>query len=194
LQYAYADGLELSAELTAGQVSRLLNNIPINGYAAINVFSLWNLNAAIGGVDMYMDEDYTMFNPAFVQGTTVHLDENLLENYIRERDTSESGTAYARIHRLKKYILGFYEKAKEVLKDDITLPYRALKALEKDMVTSITAKDVLYLVSEVLECNVSEADMYTLPGNQVKGDEFEEFHIDQNAVNELLIQLFYEEM
>ena len=42
LQYAYADGLHNSANLTMYQVSRLLNDIPIHAYAAINVFSLWN--------------------------------------------------------------------------------------------------------------------------------------------------------
>lgn len=193
LQYAYADGMEKSAKLMVSQVSSILNDIPINAYAAINVHSLWTLNAAIGGVDMTMDEDYTMFNPAFEKGATVHLTEKLLENYIRERDTEVAGSAYTRISRLKKYMLAYFEKAKVVLKEDITLPFRALEVLEKDMETSITADEIVYLVTEALGCSFSEENMYTLPGEQVQGPEYEEYYIDDSAAEALIIELFYEE-
>lgn len=194
LQYAYGDGMAKSANLMVNQVANLLYGIPINAYAAVNVHSLWVLNAAVGGVDMYMDEDYTMLNPAFVKGTTVHLTGNLLENYIRERDSTLSGTAYTRMYRLKRYMFAYYEKAKEVLKQDITLPFRLLDELQADMETTLTMKEITYLLTEVFGCSLTDESFYILPGEQVMGEEYEEFYIDENEAMELLIELFYEEV
>ena len=193
LQYAYGDGMEKSAQLMVSQVSQLLYNIPINGYAAINVRSLWSLNDAIGGVDMYMEEDYTLLNPAFEKGKVVHLTAKLLENYIRERDSDMPGTAYTRIHRLKQYMLAYFAKAKIALKEDVMLPFRALKALEKDMETDIVAGELMYLVTKVLGCSFSESNLYTLPGTQMQGTEYEEFYLEGIKAEELIVNLFYEE-
>lgn len=193
LQYAYADGMEKSANLMVSQVSSIMNQIPINEYAAINVYSLWNLNEAIGGIDMVMDEDYTMFHPEFKKGAVVHLSGNTLECYIRGRDIETAGSAYTRMHRLKQYMLAYFEKAKVELKEDVTLPFRVLDVLEKDMETSITADEIIYLVSEALSCSFSEENMYTLPGEQVRGLVYEEYYVDESALEALIVELFYEE-
>ncbi len=191
LQYAFGDGQEKSAKLTSSQVSYLLNEIPIHAYAAINVHSLWMLNDAVGGVDMYMDEDYTACNPAFVKGESVHLTGNLLENYIRERDTEVAGSAFTRIDRLKKYMLAFFEQAKIAVKEDMMLPIQLMDELSKDMETDLTAEEVTYLVTKAMSCNFSEESMYTLPGEQVMGERYEEYHIDEDALAAMLAELFY---
>lgn len=193
LQYAYGDGMEKSAGLMVNQVAGILQ-VPINAYVAINVHSLWMLNDAVGGVDMYMDEDYTMLNSAFVEGTTVHLTGNLLENYIRERDSDTAGTAYTRMYRLKRYMFAYYEKAKDVLKKDIGLPFRLLEQLQADMETNITMKEMACLLIEVFKCGLTEEMFYILPGMQVMGEEYEEFYIDANEMEKLMIKLFYEEV
>ena len=193
LQYAYGDGCTLSATLMAQQVSSILNHIPIHGYAAINVYSLWGLNAAVGGVDVTMDADYTAFNPAFIEGETVHLEGNLLENYIRERDKSDPDGAYTRMHRMKIYMMAFFEKAKGIFKEDMTLPVRFLSTLKDNLETDITADEVVYLVSKVIECSFLAEDMYTLPGDNLLIDGYMEYHLDKAGVMELVLELFYEE-
>ena len=193
LQYAYADGLHNSAYLTVYQVSRLLDDIPIHAYVAINVYSLWNLNDIIGGVDITMDEDYTLFNPAFEKGETVHLTGNLLENYIRGRDKTERGSSYKRNHRLKQYMLAYFEQAKEAVKEDIKIPFYCLEALKDNMVTNITEDEMIYLLSQVLDCSFSEEKIYTIPGEQILGEQYEEFYVDEAGLEEFIIELFYEQ-
>jgi len=192
LQYAYGDGMYQSADLMMKQVSNLFHNIPINAYAAINVYTLWNLNEAVGGVDMTMDEDYTMFHPELKKGETVHLTGNLMENYIRGRDKMERGSAYSRNHRLKQYMLAFFEAAKKELRTDITLPFRCLDALKENMVTNVTKDEIVYLVSEVLGCSFLEENIYTIPGEQILGEQYEEFYINEAALDEFVVELFYE--
>lgn len=193
LQYAYGDGMKKSAQLMTGQVSNILNQIPINAYVAINVHSLWTMNAAVGGVDITMDMDYTDLNPAFIQGETIRLTEKLLENYLRERNVTETGSAYTRLHRQKQYMLAFFDTAKERLKTDVTLPLRLLDVLEKDMEIEVTLPELAYLITQGLGCEFSMENICTLPGVQVQGEEYEEFYLDQEAVDALVIELFYEE-
>ncbi len=192
LQYAYGDGQDLSASLTAMQVSKLLGNIPIHGYVAINVKSLRLINDEVGGVDITMDEDYTLYNPLFEKGATVHLYGDILENYLRERDKQESGSAYSRIHRTKQYVMAFYEKAIGLVKEDIMLPFRILEKLRDHMVTSISTDEMLHILTEVIDCSFSEKNMYTLPGEIIRNENYEEFYLDQQGVNKILIDLFYE--
>jgi len=193
VQYAYGDGMERSANLMVKQVSYLLQELPIHAYVAINVHSLWMLNEAVGGVDMYMEEDYTALNPAFEKGTVVHLSGKLLENYIRERDTSIAGSAYTRMHRLKQYMLEYFKKAKAALAEDPTLPLQIFGILEKDMETDITADEIAFLVTNIMQCSLTENGLYTLPGEQIQGEEYEEFYVEESAAEELIINLFYEE-
>lgn len=192
LQYAYGDGEDLSAGLMAKQVSGMLNGVPVNAYVAINIYSLWNLNAAIGGVDVVMDEDYTMYHPSFEKGATVHLEENMLELYLRERDKAESGSATSRMHRVKQYLMAAFEKAKVVLKEDSTLPIRAMNVLEEHMVTDLTTDEVVYLLSEAMKCTFEGENVYSLPGEIVRNGSYEEYYLDQEGVAELIIDLFYE--
>lgn len=193
LQYAYGDGQSLSAMLMAQQVSGLLNDIPINAYLAVNVRCLWKINDAIGGVDITMDDDYTEFNPLFEKGATVHLAGSNLENYIRGRDKTEVDGAYMRMHRMKQYMLAFFEKAKTVVKEDMTLPLQVMEELKNDMETDVTAEKAVYLLTEALKCSFLEANMYTLSGENYLIDGYVEYHLNEEAVMELVLDLFYEE-
>lgn len=192
LQYAYGDGQELSATLLAGQVSGLLHQIPMNAYVAINLSSLPIINDAVGGVDITMTEDFTWLNPAFKEGETVHLEGELVEAFIRRRDTSVAGSAYTRIDRQKQYMKAFFSQAKNALKEDPTLPLSLMKTIEYHMETDLTADEVLYLATEAVDCDFSTDNMYILPGEIVKGDIYEEYQLDEEAVMELVIDLFYE--
>lgn len=192
LQYAYGDGRSLSATLTAQQVSDIMGGIPINAYLAINVHSLWELNDVIGGVDVTMDADYTAYNPAFVEGETVHLTGNLLENYLRGRDKRDPDGAYLRMHRMKQYMLAYFETAKEAVKKDMTIPVRLLSYLKDDIETDVTADEAMYLVTEAISCTFLSEDMYTLPGENLLISNYMEFHLDEAGVEEMVVDLFYE--
>lgn len=192
LQYAYGDGRELSATLMVQQVSTLMGNIPIHAYLAVNVRTLWALNNAVGGVDVVMDADYTKFNPAFVEGETVHLEGNLMENFIRERDKSDPDGAYTRMHRMKLYVMAFFEKAKTVVKKDMTLPVRMMSVLENDIVMNLSSDEVIYLITEGMNCSFLAEDMYTLPGENQMVKGYMEFRLNEREVQKLLLELFYD--
>lgn len=192
LQYAYADGQEKSADLVTQRVAELLNYIPIHGYAAINLESLLRINDVIDGVDITMDEDYTLLDPSFVEGATIHLEGEKLYQYIHGRDITVRGSSYTRINRLKQYMMAVYEKVKVELKEDMSFVVPLLTELEEDMIVSLTNDEMLYVLGEALACEFSEENVYTLPGEPVRGEVYEEYYPDRIKIAEMMLELFYE--
>ena len=103
LQYAYGDGEELSCRLMKKQVERMLG-IEIDGCVAVNFKALKGVTDLLGGVPVYMDEDYTYIRPEFAQGETVNLSADLAHDFCRARIITEDGSAYRRIHRLQVFM------------------------------------------------------------------------------------------
>ncbi len=192
LQYAYADGMGHSAELTARRVSEIFNNIPISGYAAINLSCIGYLNDAIGGVDMVMDDDYTDIHPTFKKGETVHLEGVFAELYVTGRDIQKSQTAYTRLFRQKRYLSAFFEQAKVALKKDPMLVVDVLKQQQAYTQISLTSNEILYLTTELLDCRFDDSSMKILPGQIRKGAKYEEYYLDNDAVLDLLVKTYYE--
>ena len=57
----------------------------------------------------------------------------------------------------------------------------------------VTDIDFTELVSTLMGYGYSDDRMYTVPGETVKGDKYEEFNIDNQAFYDMVIQIFYKE-
>ena len=111
-QYAYGDGEKRSCQLTREAVSNLLYDIPIHDYLSLNMSGIVPIVDQIGGVTMTVPEDYTAIDPAFVQGSTITLNGELTEKYIRSRDTSVLGSNEQRMERQTQFVQALLEKVK----------------------------------------------------------------------------------
>jgi len=63
------------------------------------------------------------------------------------------------------------------------------------MNTNLTVEDITYLVTEFLEISpeLDLEDMQVVPGEQMKGERYEEYIIDDEALKKMIINIFYEE-
>ncbi|MCI8567487.1 MAG: LCP family protein [Lachnospiraceae bacterium] len=193
LQYAYADGQKRSCELMRDRVSEVLCGIPIYGYVALNLNMIPAINDAIGGVEVTMTEDYTKLDRAFRKGETVRLKGSQALRFIQMRDTSQAGSAYERLMRQKTYLRAFASQAKAVLKDDISIVLELLSESEGNFETDLTEEDIAYLALQALSCRFSEEDIWVLPGEIQRGETYEEYHLDEMAVQAGVIRMFYDE-
>lgn len=191
LQYAYGDGMQQSAELVSNRVSEIFGTILISGYAVLDLECIRILNDMIGGVDVTMDQDYTMLDEAFVEGETVHLTGEQTMRFVRNRDTEIPASAYTRLDRQKLYLEAFASQAKRAIKGNIGLPAMILEEIKNYMVTDMSAAQILYLATEVVNYEFSGDSMYILEGNIVNNNGYEWFYLNQDALNELKIRLFY---
>lgn len=192
-QYAYGTTAEQSSSLTLEAVSKLFYKIPIQRYCSINFQALPQMNDAIGGVDVTVLEDMTWYDPRFVYGSTLHLEGNLALDYVRQRDENVAGSNLTRIDRQKQYIIEFMNTAKNVMPGNLTLPVTLYNQLQQDMCTDIKAEDITYLVTEILKVQMNEGDMFMIPGDVVMGEQYEEYHVQEENLKNLVISTFYEE-
>ena len=194
VQHGFGDGKELSCELTRDAVSALLYDLPIHGYVAVNMAAIPTINDAVGGVEVTVLEDLTKVSRDLEEGASVTLMGQEAYYYVKWRDTSIFESARGRLARQKQYLGAFAMKLKEATKKDISVPVKLYQELSKYMVTDITMDEVAYLAGELLNYNFTGDNVHTLKGETLMGERYEEFYPDEEALKELMLQLFYEEV
>lgn len=194
LQHAYGDGLEESCERTAAAVSGLFYGIPIHGYCSVNMEAISVLNDALGGVDVTPDGDiYINRRLKWRAGEKVHLEGDDAFKFVQNRDVTVAQSAEGRLARQKQYLQAFIEKAKAWVAEDMTLPLQLYTKLSPYMVTDVTADEVVYLAGQALSCRFDPLHMHAMEGEVRQGEQFEEFYQDDEALYELILEVFYEE-
>lgn len=196
LQYAYGDGREKSCRLMEQRVSELFYGIPIHGYGALDMQSIATLNDAVGGVEVTVLEDMTKFRWGWEEGANVLLQGEDALLYIRERDehSGELGTNIKRVERQKQYLTAYIQQLKSKVKEDVTFPVTLLGQVQKHMVTSLTLQEIAYLADTLSGYDFSMDNIISIPGESKMGEKHEEFYIDDTALKQIIIDVFYDKV
>lgn len=194
LQHGYGDGDETSCEYQLKTVKNLFYNIPIHGYVAINIDAIPTINDAIGGVEVEVLEDLSAKDPALTKGSRVHLMGESAYWYIKYRDIDIFASVDMRTDRQKQYLNAFIDASKKAIRKNMLVTFDLYKAIESQMVTDISLEETVYLASVLRQYQFDEASFINLPGETVMGEIFEEFYPDENALYEMILDIFYQEV
>lgn len=197
LAFAYGDGSHESCENVVRAVSRLLYGMPIQSYAAIDLKILPELNDAVGGVEVTIHEGDIL--PArFKPGTTMLLKGKDVENYVRTRivDWTTKGELDSnnnRMERQKQYMMNFIQKAMQMTKEDISTPITLFNIAREGnhIITNLNVSRVAYLSTIVSKVNFTEESFQTIPGEVVDGGKYAEYHVDDEALYQMILDTFY---
>ena len=193
VQHGFGNGVEESCEYEVNAVQHLFYEMPIHGYAAINMDAIGPLTDMVGGIDLTALEDVKKGNSVLIkEGEEVHLEGDLAFAYIHNRDTSEFASADKRLERQKQFITAYLQKVKQKTKADIGFPISVYQAISSKVVTNLTVDEMTYLVSIAKDYSFDENYLYTLKGETKQGDVFEEFYVDETDLFELILKVFYE--
>lgn len=194
IQHGFGNGMEESCEYQKKAVANLFYQLPIHGYAAVNMSAIATINDAVGGVEVTVPPDLDGFQEQFTEGKRVYL---LGENafwFVKYRDTDIFGSADMRLERQKQYLNGFIRSAKRAVHKDASVVIDLYQAVRPQMVTDISPDEAVYLASVAKEYAFYEEDFYMLSGENVMGDKFEEFYPDEDAMFEMILDIFYEKV
>ena len=194
VQHGFGDGTVKSAGYMEKAVSNLLYGLPINGYCAVNMSAIPQINDAVGGVDVTVLDDITKMDKTLVKGADVHLMGKSAFWYVQCRDTGVFGSAAGRLERQKQYLTAYVSKAKSEFKKNPALPVTLFGTLKDYMTTDLNAEKVTYLATMAAGFDFSGVDIRKIPGETVMGDEYEEFYVDEDGMYELILDVFYEEV
>lgn len=192
LQHGYGDGMEVSCERTVNTVSRVFNNIPVNGYFSVNMGAIATLNDTIGGVELTSMDDFDLPYFQVREGEKIHLEGVQAYYYLKYRDTTVFNSASERMERQKQYLGVFAEQALEKTGEDVRFPLKLYQSIEPFVVTDIDASEMIYLISKAAGYEFDQVRILSVEGETVTGKEFEEFYVDEQTFNQMLLSVFYE--
>ena len=195
LQHAFGDGMRLSCTRTVDVVAKLFGNIPISGYFAMNMGAIPQMNDAIGGVTVKALQSVS-FPDAGVdikKGETRTLNGTEAYYYLHGRDTKKYDSATDRLHREEQYIVAYMDQLKKISAGDTTKVTVVYDSIADYMVSSV---DFASLIEELMNYEFQEDQMYTVPGTTtegmpIDGKRYEEYHVDEDALQDLIMQIFY---
>lgn len=202
LAHAYGEGTQSSCENTVKAVSDLFYGLPIHGYCSLNMDVMVPLNDAVGGVDVVIPgsaaganygKNGKVYDTGWKEGDQVHLTGDDVYAFVRYRDWNQTNSAGDRMERQKQYLNAFITQARAAMQKDMTLPLKLYNLVTPYMVTDITAEEAVYLAGEALSYQFSKEDICSLAGKVTMGEQFEEFYVDDTALYELILEIFYEE-
>lgn len=197
LGYAYTngDGGEASCENLKTAVSTLFNNLPIDGYMVSNQTSIVMINDLVGGVTVTVpNDDLAAKYPKLTTGNVVTLDESNVRAYVQQRDTAVDFSNEGRIERQKSFVLSFMDEFGTMVKEDASSVWDSLEACSDWMQTDITKNKYLSLADAFSNTNLTPDSYYILEGEDQLGELHDEFYYDEDALQELIIKLFYREI
>lgn len=198
VQHGFGNGMEESCEYQLDAVKKLFYNLPIHGYCAINMSAVVPLTDMLGGIELTALEDVRSYFPedggAYVAkaGEQIHLDGRQGYSYVRYRDINIAGSSDMRLKRQKQFLEEVISSVKAETKKDISLPVKLYSAVEPQMVTNVTIDEVAYLASIAIDYSFDTEQFYFLKGETVQGEKFEEYYIDEDALYEMILDIFYE--
>ena len=197
LGYAYAngDGGTASCENLKTAVSTLFNNLPIDGYMVSNQTSIVMINDLVGGVTVTVpNNDLATKYPELTEGNIVTLDESNVRAYVQQRDTAVDFSNEGRIERQKSFVLSFMDEFGTLVKDNSMQVWDELEECSNWMQTDITKNRYLSLADAFSQTNLAPDSYYILEGEDQLGELHDEFYYDEDALQELIIKLFYREV
>lgn len=197
LGYAYAngDGGTASCENLKTAVSNLFNNLPIDGYMVSNQTSIVMINDLVGGVTVTVpNNDLATQYPELTEGNIVTLDESNVRAYVQQRDTAVDFSNEGRIERQKSFVLSLMDEFGTLVRDNSTQVWDELEECSNWMQTDITKNKYLSLADAFSQTNLAPDSYYILEGEDQLGELHDEFYYDEDALQELIIKLFYREI
>lgn len=190
LAHTYGSGEEDSCENTVLAVSNLLYGMEIDHYVSLTMDGVALLNDLVGGVTVEVLDDFSGIDESLVQGETVTLQGQQALTYVRSRGGMEDSSNLHRMERQRQYLAALQQQLKAAVQQEDGFTLDALLQLNEYMVSDCTVNQLSDLGDSLAAYQVS--DILTTPGDAQEGEEFMEFTVDEAALQELVMDVFYE--
>ena len=189
LSYNYGSGGHDSCRNTVKAVSDYLYELPIDNYVSITMDAVAELNDMVDGVTVKLMDDFTSVDPEMQEGAEYTLTGDKALAYVRARSTLEDKTNMHRMERQRQYIRALFEKVKKKAKSDEDFALEVTVKLSQYMVTNLSTSSFRQLADELLDYSL--AAVKPIEGEAIVGEEFMEFYPDEDALKEMLVNMFY---
>ena len=188
LSHTYGSGLEDSCENTRAAVSGFLYGLKIDYYVAMNMDAIGILNDSVGGVTVEVTEDFSQVDPTIGKGTVTLMQDQAL-NYVRTRKDVGNQLNLSRMDRQQQYIRSFVAAFEEKMEQSDTFAVSTYEKISDYMVSDLSMNALTGMLERYADYPIAE--IVTPQGENHLGEEYFEFYVNEDALDELILRLFY---
>lgn len=188
MAHTYGTGMEDSCENTKTAVSDFLYGIRIDYFVAMNMDAISLLNDAVGGVTVTVVDDFSQINPDITMGEMTLQGKQAID-FVRSRYGVGNQLNISRMERQKAYMDGFMRALSAKLNTDSTFAVEVYENISDYIVTDCSVNALNGLLERYADYSISE--IVSPEGENVHGEKYYEFYADEEALDDLILRLFY---
>ena len=187
LAYAYGDGKHTSCHNELVSVRRLLYNVPINNYLALDIQGIAPINDSVGGVSVVSPETIAEFK----RGVKYNLKGGLATSFVRSRNHSTPEANSMRMQRQKLYLESFGANVMNLMTSDLSTPMNVYNTASPFICTNVELSEVSYLAVNAIQGKMGAMEIVNVPGKAKMGKKYAEFTVDEKKLFELFLDVYY---
>jgi LCP family protein required for cell wall assembly len=187
--HTYGTGMEDSCENTRDTVSGFLYGITIDHYVSANMDAISLMNDAVGGVTVVVEDDFSNVDPSIPMGE-VTLNGQQAVSFVQTRRNLGDQLNISRMERQNTYASGFLKALRRKMDESTTFSLTLYEQVAPYIVTDCSTTVLTSMIDRYADYEIVE--IVTPAGENVKGDEYYEFYVDAQQLDDLILRLFYE--
>ena len=186
--HTYGDGMAISCENVRRTISDLLCGLEIDYYLAMNMDTIGILNDAVGGVTVNVKDDFSAVSRNLPMGQ-VTLNGDQAVTFVQARWGVGDQLNLSRMARQEEYMNRFADALRVALDRKSGFVEDTYSKVAKYVVTDCTVQILSRLEKDYGDYGMGR--FWEIPGENVLGEEYYEFYPDQEALEKLILELFY---
>ena len=187
LQYGFGDSPRRCCYLAKKCVSSLLHGMYIDGVMSMTMDAIPTVVDIMGGLKLTFNEDYSYIDPTYTKGRTVTLSGTEAEHFVRYRDKDQTGSNEDRVKRQIWVVEEMFTQLRSL--GGATFVDEVMDKAGQYIESDISAENLKKLSSYKIT-----GDMLKLPGKTEEKDNYDQFIYDEEALQQMIVDLFYEEV
>ena len=188
LSHTYGNGLHQSCDNTKKTVSDLLYGATIHQYIALNMDVISVLTDAVGGVKVNVEDDFSAFDDTIQKGELV-LNGEQAYTFIRTRKDVGDQLNISRMGRHEEFVKGFIEAFRTNIGKNVTYALKIYDDISPYVVTDCSNQVMTDLLNRFYDYKL--VGILSPDGTNVVGEEYMEFHLDEEKFLTLVLSLLY---
>ncbi len=188
LAHTYGTGMEDSCENAVRTVSDFLYGMTVDYYVSMNMDAIAILNDAVGGVTVTVEDDFSKVDDSIPTGEVTLNGEQALSFVQTRKDVSDQ-LNISRMNRHEEYMENFVTAFNQKVKEDDTFVLKTYEEVSPYIVSDCSVNSMSSMLNRYADYTLRE--IVTPKGENVLGEQYMEFHVDEKALEELVMDMFY---
>ena len=188
LAHTYGTGLKDSCVNVKNTLENFLHGLTVDYYVSMRMDAISVLNDAVGGVTVNVVDDFSLVNPSITMGELTLMGEQAID-FVRTRKEVSDQTNLTRMERQKEYMDNFLKSFHQRELEDANFSVKMYEEVSPYIVTDCSVETLSGMLSSYSDYTIR--DVVIPEGENILSDGHYEFHVDEEKLDHLIVELFY---